>query len=99
MGAQMREDMAEPFWKNFREDLQRHFIYHPDASVLRKLRIALEVDGIWAMATYRWARALRGGARKSLLGKVASAACGVATVGVRWVTGISLDPAARIGPG
>ena len=49
----------EYFWPTFRADLQRHFVYHPDAGPMTKLRLAVILDGSWAMALYRFGRRLR----------------------------------------
>lgn len=49
----------EYFWSAFRADLQRHLVYHPDAGPMTKLRLALVLDGSWAMALYRFGRRLR----------------------------------------
>jgi serine O-acetyltransferase len=88
----------EPFWTFFRADLERHWVYHRGATRWRKLRLAMEVDGLWAMATYRWARALKTRPR-SALSSVGELLSGMASLGVRLATGIHLDSAAKIGPG
>ncbi len=49
----------ETFWSAFRADLHRHLVYHPDAGPLTRLRLALFLDGSWAMALYRFGRRLR----------------------------------------
>ena len=49
----------EYFWSAFRADLQRHLVYHPDAGPMTRLRLALILDGSWAMALYRFGRRLR----------------------------------------
>ncbi len=86
----------EPFWPNFRRDLQRHFVYHPHASLLRKLSLCVMVEGIWAMAVYRFGRSLhtRGGAVLVLWPLFAAW-----EMAVRLLTGIHLDVDAAIGPG
>ena len=86
---------AEPFRAGLREDLKRYFVYHPDATFARKLLICLETEGIWALATYRFGRALRtrrtGGAFWALYRLLELA--------VRFATGIHLDVDSLIAPG
>jgi serine O-acetyltransferase len=56
-----RERNMEPelFWPAYLADLDRHLVYHSDASVLTRLRYALTLDGSWAMAVYRFGRRLK----------------------------------------
>jgi len=85
----------EPFWNAFRADLDRHFVYHPGAGAIRKLRIMLVSDGIWAMAVYRFGRSLRTRGRRGpgwLVYRALEIALGI-------FTSISLDVDARIEPG
>jgi serine O-acetyltransferase len=89
----------ERFWENFRADLDRHFVYHPDASTARKVKLALEVDGLWALSVYRWDRSLTTATKRGVLHGLARGVCSVARTWVRLVTGIHLDPDAKIGPG
>ncbi len=87
---------SEPFWPAFRADLHRHFVYRPDASLLRKLTICLMVEGIWAMAVYRFGRSLRTRGGPFLVFWPLFALWEMA---VRILTGIQLDIGAEIGPG
>ncbi len=90
------EVRPEPFLAAFREDLHRHFVYHPGLGLLGKLKIAATVDGIWAIAVYRFGRALRGRRlARTLLWPAFRAAQWV----VRQLTAISLDVESAIGPG
>lgn len=84
----------EPFWPAFRADLDRHLVYHPGAGFLRKLRVALASEGVWAMAVHRFGRSLRGRKRpfSRLLHGILQLALGVAT-------SISIDTEAVIEPG
>lgn len=88
----------EPFWPSFRADLQRHFVYHPNLTTKKKVQLALTVDGIWAMAVYRFGRAVKTRPHTPLraLQSAAHIACEVA---LRFVSGIHLDVDARIAPG
>ena len=88
--------MTEPFRENFRRDLFRHFVYQPQAGALKKLSICLLVEGIWAMAVYRFGRALitRGGAAM-----IFWPVFRIWELLVRLATGIHLDVEARIAPG
>lgn len=87
---------CEPFWQNYGRDLFRHFVYRPDMTGLQKLWACVQVEGIWAMAAYRFGRALwtRGGPAM-LLWPLYRAW----ELGVRLLTGIHLDVDATIGPG
>jgi serine O-acetyltransferase len=88
--------MTEPFLESFRRDLFRHFVYQPQAGALKKLFICLLVEGIWAVAVYRFGRALltRGGAAM-----IFWPVFRVWELLVRLSTGIHLDVEARIAPG
>jgi len=93
VGAAVEE--AEPFRASLREDLERYFVYHPDATFGRKLLVCLETEGIWALAVYRLGRALKtrraGGAFWALYRLLET--------GVRFATGIHLDADSRIAAG
>lgn len=88
--------LGEPFWTAFRADLHRHFVYFPEASLFRKLTLCLMVEGIWAMAVYRFGRSLR--MRKGPL-LVFWPLFSIWEMAVRILTGIQLDVDALIGPG
>lgn len=87
----------EPFWPAFRADLHRYLVYYGETTPLRKLRIALACDGAWAMAVYRFGRALRTQSLplRPLLWFVYRAA----EIALGVVTSISIDVDARIAPG
>jgi serine O-acetyltransferase len=90
---------VEPFGRRFRADLFRHFVYHPRASVWRKLALAAQVEGIWASFVYRFGRALRTRSLPAPVSAVAWFAYRFLEVVVRLWTGIHLDVDAQIGPG
>jgi len=89
---------AESFWRSFREDLERHFVYHPSAGLGRKLQVALTVDGIWAAGVYRLGRAIET-AKLGLLKPLLRAAHWPLEVALRFISGIHLDSQAEIAPG
>ena len=82
---------------DFRCDLSRHFVYHPKANRRKKLALCLMLEGIWAMAVYRFGRYLkdRGGSVRYVLWPLFR----VWELVVRLLTGISLDIGADIGAG
>ena len=88
--------MKEPFWPGFRRDLHRHFVYYPGAGLLKKLSICVLVEGIWAVAVYRFGRAIRTRRGPTLVFWPLFVAWEMA---VRLLTGIHLDVDAEIGPG
>lgn len=94
--ANRAEPRFEPFWPAFQRDLFRHFVYHPGASLLRKLALCVLVEGIWASAVYRFGRALqtRGG-----LALLFWPLFRVWELAVRILSGIHLDVGAQIAPG
>lgn len=83
-------------WADFRRDLFRHFVYHPGAGLFRKAIICATVEGIWAVAVYRFGRSIRqrGGATKLLWPMYR-----LLELWVRLLTGIVLDVSAQLGPG
>lgn len=89
----------EPFWPAYRADLQRHFVYHPNAGVLQKLRIALTSDGSWAMAMYRFGRRLRTLPPPSWAAPLLWGAYRAGEIALGLVTTISIDVDAEIAPG
>ncbi|MGZ6142627.1 MAG: serine O-acetyltransferase [Myxococcales bacterium] len=89
--------IPEPFWPAYRADLERHFLYHPDAGVLTKLRLALTLDGSWAMAVHRFGRRLR--TMPSLFNALGWFAYRISEVGLGVLTTISIDVDAEIAPG
>lgn len=88
---------TEPFWPAFRADLWRYLVYYAEVTPLRKLRVALTCDGVWAMAVYRFGRALR--TQRLPLGPALWFVYRVAEVLLGIVTSISIDVDARIEPG
>ena len=90
---------VEPFAKNLRADLFRHFVYHPRASIWRKLALAAQVEGIWAVFAYRFGRALRTRSLPPFFSGLAWFAYRFLEILVRLLTGIHLDVDAQIGPG
>ena len=86
----------EPCWAYFKRDLFRHFVYHRGAGVLRKALICARVEGIWAVAAYRFGRMIRmrGGPVK-LLWPIFR----LWETCVRLLSGIALDVDAQLGPG
>jgi serine O-acetyltransferase len=86
----------EAAWADFRRDLFRHFVYHPGAGWFRKAIICATVEGIWAVAVYRFGRSLRarGGAAK-LWWPIFR----LLELFVRLLSGIVLDVNAQLGPG
>jgi serine O-acetyltransferase len=84
------------FWYAMQRDLYRHFVYHPNASIAKKVSVCVLVEGIWATSVYRLGRVLRclGGPAK-----VAWPIYRAAELAVRLLTGIHLDVDADIGPG
>jgi serine O-acetyltransferase len=89
----------EYFWSAWRADLDRHFVYHPGASALARLRFALALDGCWAMAVYRFGRRLRTVPPHPFVAPLLWALYRVAEVVLGVLTSISIDVDARIGPG
>lgn len=88
----------ESFWRAFREDLLRHFIYIPNASLRRKLWYAATVDGIWAAGVYRLGRALET-VKLRPLKPLLRAMHGSLEVALRFFSGIHLHRQAEIAPG
>lgn len=84
------------FLQDFRADLHRQFVYQPGASLLRKLAICIQVEGVWAIGWYRLGRALRARGR---IAKPFWPFFRVVEILLRLATGIHLDIDARIGPG
>ena len=95
--TQMRE--PEPFWPNYRADLERHLVYHPGASRLKKLRLALTLDGSWAMALYRFGRSLRTNPPNRVLAPLLWAAYRLGEIFMGILTSIYIDVDAVIAPG
>jgi serine O-acetyltransferase len=89
----------EPFWPAFRADLQRHFVYHPDAGALTRLRLALTLDGSWAMALYRFGRRLRTLPPPALFAPLLWGVYRTFEVMLGLLTTISIDVDAEIAPG
>jgi serine O-acetyltransferase len=94
--AQMK---PEYFWSAWRADLGRHFVYHPSAGALTRLRYALTLDGSWAMAVYRFGRRLRTIPPNGYMAPVLWALYRIAEVVLGVFTSISIDVDARIEPG
>ena len=95
--ASMRE--PEPFWPNYRADLERHLVYHPGASRLKKLRLALTLDGSWAMALYRFGRSLRTLPPPRLVAPLLWGAYRLGEIFMGILTSIYIDVDAVIAPG
>ena len=89
--------IPEPFWPAYRADLERYFVYHPDAGALTKLRLALTLDGSWAMAVHRFGRRLL--TTPSALAAPGWLAYRLAELGLGLLTSISIDVDAEIAPG
>jgi serine O-acetyltransferase len=89
----------EPFGRNFRADLFRHFVYYPDASLGRKVATCVQVEGIWACFVYRFGRALKTGRLPPVASHLAWFVYWFLEIAVRMATGIHLDVEARIAPG
>ena len=98
LGVETRVEV-EPFGERFRADLFRHFVYYPGATLRRKLTVAAQVEGIWAVFVYRFGRALRTRTLPAVVSGVAWFAYRFLEVWVRLLTGIHLDVDAQIGPG
>lgn len=88
----------ESFMPAFREDIQRHLVYLPNASLGRKLGYAATVDGVWAAGVYRLGRALET-AKLGPLKPLLRAVHGSLEVALRFFSGIHLDRQAEIAPG
>jgi serine O-acetyltransferase len=89
---------AEPFWFFFKQDLERHFVYHSKLSTLSKLKLCLTIDGVWAMCVYRFGRKLRTAPRKTGI-RFLWPLYSVAETAIKIATGIHLNVDAQIGPG
>ncbi len=89
----------ERFWPAYRADLGRHFVYHPGADALTRLRLALTLDGSWAMAVHRFGRRLRTMPPPAPLAAPCRLAWRMADFALGLLTGISIDPEAQIAPG
>jgi serine O-acetyltransferase len=89
----------EYFWPAYRADLERHLVYHPGAGALTRLRLALTLDGSWAMAVYRLGRQLKTVPPHPLAAPFLWALYAVAEVLLGVFTSISIDPDAQIEPG
>jgi serine O-acetyltransferase len=99
-GHREESDMQpEPFWPAWRADLERHFIYHPDISTLKKLRLALTLDGSWSMAHYRFGRRLKTMPPPQPFGALGWAVYRFFEIVLGWLTSVYLDVDARIEPG
>lgn len=94
----MTKDTWFTFFEPFRRDLERHFVYHSNATWKTKLRVALAVEGIWAMAAYRARRAVKT-VSPGVVKDVLELATDSAELAVRLSTGIRLSKDADIGPG
>src|SRR5260370_36432707 len=86
----------EAAWADFRRDLFRHFVYHPRASWFRKTIICATVEGIWAVAVYRFGRSLRA---RGGVGKLWWASFRLLELFVRLLSGIVLGVNAPLAPG
>lgn len=82
--------------QTLREDLRRHWA--ADEPAARKVQIALETQGVWATAVFRFGQWVYGGdaGPATLPGK---AAYKVLAKAVEVSTGISVPASCRIGPG
>ena len=89
--------MNRELWGAFEADLDRYFVFVPEASTAARVRLALATDGLWALAAYRAARAVRD--LRGPLAALGRFAAGLFGWLVRIVTGIHLDPRAEIAPG
>jgi serine O-acetyltransferase len=89
----------EHFWPAFRADLGRHLVYHPGAGALTRLRLALILDGSWAMALYRFGRRLRTVPPPAWLAPVLWFLYRSAELVLGLLTTISIDVDAQIEPG
>ena len=87
---------VEPFYENCRRDLFRYVVYAKGKRRLRAVVTCVIIEGVWALAAYRFGRALftRGGSALILW-----PAFRAWELAVRMLTGIQLHVAARIGPG
>lgn len=88
----------EPLWSAFREDFDRYEVYFDRLGLPGRLRLFLISQGLWALLAYRFARWVRTH-RMSLLGRLLWAFYRVVESRIAAITGITLDPGARIGPG
>ena len=93
------EMRPEYFWPAYKADLDRHLVYHPDASVLTRLRYAITLDGSWAMAVYRFGRRLRTIPPSPAVAPILWALYAVAEMILGVLTSISVDLDAQIEPG
>jgi serine O-acetyltransferase len=89
----------EYFWAGFRADLGRHLVYHPGAGALTRLRLALFLDGSWAMALYRFGRRLRTLPPPAWIAPVLWFLYRAAELVLGLLTTISIDVDAQIEPG
>ena len=92
--------MGEPeyFWPAYRADLERHYVYHPGATLAKKLRLALTLDGSWAMALYRFGRSLRT-TPAHFFSPLLWGLYRLGEIAMGWLTSIYLDVDALIAPG
>jgi serine O-acetyltransferase len=92
------EDPVPGAWACLRADLERYWRYARADTPWAKVRLAVQTEAVWALATYRVGRWLRTEAHPAvrLALRVPFA---VAHHAVRLAVGIELDPGARIGPG
>ena len=73
-------------------------MYYDRLGLAARLRLFLVSQGLWALLAYRFARWVRTH-RLSILGRLLWAFYRVVESRIAAITGITLDPGARIGPG
>lgn len=85
-------------WECLVADLARYWRYARADSAWARIRLIVQTEAIWAIATYRLARYLKTEAHPAVR-LALKVPCAVAYQTVRLAVGICLDPGARIGPG
>ncbi|HEY3412054.1 MAG TPA: serine acetyltransferase [Armatimonadota bacterium] len=88
----------EPFWSAFRADFDRYEVYYDHLSLAGRMRLFLITQGLWALLAYRFARWVRTH-RLPIFGRLLWAFYRAVESRIAAITGITLDPGARIGPG
>jgi serine O-acetyltransferase len=85
-------------WRALRADVARYFRYARIEGRWERIRLVIQTEAIWAIATYRAGRWLRGEAPPAPR-RVLRLPYALVHQVVRLAVGIYLDPGARIGPG
>jgi serine O-acetyltransferase len=88
----------EAFWSAFRADFDRVEVYFGHLSLSGRLRMLIVTQGLWALAAYRFARWVKTH-RLPVVGRILWAFYRLWEARIAAITGITLDPNAKIGPG